>query len=150
MLTATAITSRLNDTTTTAIAEHWNTAYPAMRAITTNRITTHRRHIHSQAWVIDPNHPHADALRTYTPTEAQTRRRLTNTEHLRRTLHQLDNGTHRACTRSTGSFSPRAAYTAVRALLGITSANDHDLGAIYRLAAVLADASDEQHRLLTG
>ena len=138
----------IDDATAAAIAELWNAAYPTMRAIATHRINAYRQQIEDQAWHIKPNHPRADILRPFLPTEANIRRRLKNTEDLRRTLHQLDNGTHRACTRSPGSFSIHSAYAAVRSLLGATSLNDHQLAGAYRLAAALADASDERHREL--
>lgn len=130
------------------IAALWNAAYPTMRAITTHRITTHRQQIHDRVWDINPTNPNADILRAYTPTEAKLHRRLKNTEALRRTLHQLDRGTHRACTQSPPGFSALSAYTAVRALLNTTSVNDHGLAAVYRLAAVLAEAAEERHREL--
>ncbi|WP_405960772.1 hypothetical protein OG235_27800 [Streptomyces sp. NBC_00024] len=150
MLTAATARShgRLDDTTATHIADLWNTAYPVMRALATARIDAYRRQISEQAWHIDPNHPHADVLRAYTPTEAQLQRRLKNAEALRLTLGQLDRGTHRACTRSPGGFSVLAAYSAVRALLKTTSLNDEGLSAVYRLAAALADAADDLHREL--
>lgn len=148
MLTTATVRShgRTDDTTAGLIADLWNTAYPTMRAIATNRINAYRTQVRDEAWRIDPNHPHADTLRAYTPTEATIRRRLKNTETLRRELHQLDNGTHHACTRSPAGFTTGAAYTAVRALLDATTLNDRGLAAVYRLAAVLADAADERHR----
>lgn len=137
---------RVDDATATRIVDLWNTAYPAMRAIATDRIDAYRRQIRDEAWRIDPDHPHADVLRAYTPTEAQLRRRLKNAEELRRVLGQLDRGTHRACTRSPGGFTVRAAYSAVRALLKVTGLNEQGLSAVYRLAAELADAADDLHR----
>lgn len=141
-------TSRTDDTTAATIAELWNAAYPTMRAIATARVAAYRQQIEGEVWRIDPNHPQAEAIAPRIPTEATTRRRLKNAEDLRRALHQLDNGTHRACTRSPGGFSLLAAYAATRSLLDATSLNDHGLAAIYRLAAALADASDERHREL--
>ncbi|MDX2528005.1 hypothetical protein [Streptomyces europaeiscabiei] len=150
MLTAATARShgRIDDTTSTHIADLWNAAYPVMRALTTARIDAYRRQIRDEAWHVDPNHRHADVLRAHTPTEAQLRRRLKNAEALRLTLGQLDRGTHRACTRSPGGFTVRAAYWAVRALLDVTSTNDEGLSAVYGLAAALADAADELHREL--
>lgn len=139
---------RIDDTTATRIATLWNAAYPTMRAIATSRIDAYRRQIRDEAWKVDPNHPRADILQAYAPTEATLRRRLSNLETLRRVLGQLDRGTHRACTRSPGGFSVLSAYSAVRALLGATSVNDHGLAAVYQLAAVLAEAAEERHREL--
>lgn len=140
---------RIDDTTATRIADLWNAAYPTMRATVTARIDAYRGQIREQAWHVDPDHPHADVLRAYTPTEAQLRRRLKNAEALRRQLGQLDRGTHRACTRSPGGFTVLAAYSTVRALLKTTGLNDEGLAAVYRLAAVLADAADDLHRELS-
>lgn len=148
MLTAATARShgRIDDTTATRIADLWNAAYPTMRATVTGRIDAYRGQIRDESWQIDPDHPHADVLRAYTPTEAQLRRRLKNAEELRRVLGQLDRGTHRACTRSPGGFSVLAAYSAVRSLLKVTGLNDEGLSAVYRLAAELADAADDLHR----
>ncbi|MCZ4509946.1 hypothetical protein O3Q52_17425, partial [Streptomyces sp. ActVer] len=132
------------------IAALWAAAYPTMRAIATRRITAYRRQIADRVWDIDPTNPNAEIIRAYTPTEAKLHRRLKNTEVLRRTLHQLDNGTHRPCTQSPPSFSPLAAYTAVRAFLNTTGLNDHGLADVYRLAAVLAEAAEERYRELAG
>jgi len=150
MTTAATIRSygRIDDTTAARIADRWNTAYPTMRTIATARINGYRRQIEDRAWEIDPTHPHAEVLRAYTPTEAQLRHRLKNTETLRLKLGQLDRGTHRACTQSPGGFTVLAAYTAVRAFLSHTSVNDHGLAAVYELAAVLADAAEARHREL--
>jgi hypothetical protein len=137
-----------DEPTATRITTLWNAAYPTMRTIATSRITAYRQQIQDRVWDIDPTQPNADILRAYTPTEAKLHRRLKNTEGLRRTLHQLDRGTHRACTRSPGGFSTLSAYAAVRALLNATSLNDHDLAAVYQLAAVLAEAADERHRAI--
>lgn len=151
MTTAATIRShgRLDDTTATRIAALWNAAYPTMRTIATTRIDAYRRQVRDEAWNIDPNHPHAEALQAHAPTEATIRRRLSNLETLRRELGQLDRGTHRACTRSPGGFSTLSAYSAVRALLGATSVNDHGLAAVYQLAAVLAETAEERHRELS-
>lgn len=150
MLTAATVRAHgeIDDATATRIADLWNAAYPVMRAIATARIDSYRCQIRDEAWRIDPDHPHADVLRAYTPTEAQLRRRLKNAEALRLVLGQLHRGTHRACTRSPGGFSRHAAYSAVRALLDRTSSNDEGLSAVYRLAAELADAVDDLHRHL--
>lgn len=137
---------RIDDNTATRINDRWNAAYPTMRAIATGRINNYRHQIRNEAWKVDPNHPHAEALQAYTPSEATLRRRLANLEDLRRALGQLDRGTHRACTRSPGGFSINSAYAAVRALLNATSLNDPDLAAVYDLAAVLATATDEWRR----
>lgn len=130
------------------ITDLWNAAYPTMRAIATSRITGCRGQIADRVWDIDPANPNAEILRAYTPTEAKLRRRLKNTETLRRTLHQLDNGTHRPCTQSPPAFSPLAAYSAVRAFLGTTGINDRGLADVYQLAAVLAEAAEERCREL--
>ncbi|MFF7550900.1 hypothetical protein ACFZCU_45960 [Streptomyces canus] len=133
---------------TPAIATLWNTAYPTMRTLAGTRITHYRRQLQDRAWDIDPTQPNADLLAAHTPTEKQLRRSLKDIENLRRTLHQLDNGTHRPCTRSPGSFSTLAAYSAVRCLLATTSLNTHGLAPVYELAAALADAAEERHREL--
>ncbi|WP_255951593.1 hypothetical protein [Streptomyces odontomachi] len=133
----------IDEATATRIAELWNATYPTMRAVATARISAYRTQVAEKAWEVDPNHPHADDLRAFLPTEAKTRRRLKNAETLRRELGQLDRGTHRACTFSPGGFSVFSAYAAVRRLLAATSLNDHGLAAVYGLAAALADASDE-------
>lgn len=130
------------------IAALWNAAYPTMRAITTHRINAYRRQIEDRVWDIDPTQPNAELHRAYTPTEHKLHRRLKNTETLRRTLHQLDRGTHRPCTQSPPAFSPLAAYSAVRAFLDATGINDHGLADVYRLAAVLAEAAEERHHEL--
>lgn len=130
------------------LADPWNAAYPTMRAIATSRITAYRRQIADRVWDIDPANPNADILRAYTPTEPRLRRQLKNAETLRRTLHQLDHGTHRPCTQSPAAFSPFAAYGAVRGFLRTVSANDRGLGDVYRLAAVLAEAVEERCREL--
>lgn len=130
------------------IAPLWDAAYPTMRAIATSRITTYRSQIADRVWDIDPANPNAEILRAYTPTEPRLRRRLKNAETLRRTLHQIDNGTHRPCTQSPPAFSPFAAYGAVRDFLRTVSANDRGLGDVYRLAAVLAEAVEERCREL--
>lgn len=140
---------RIDDSTATRITEAWNAAYPVMRSVATDRVDAYRQQIKNEAWRIDPNHPRADILRPFLPTEASVRRKLKNAEALRRMLGQLDRGTHRACTRSPGGFSTFAAYNAVRALLQATTLNDRDLAAVYRLAAVLAETADERHRELT-
>ncbi|WP_328436959.1 hypothetical protein OHA71_06615 [Streptomyces sp. NBC_00444] len=137
-----------DEPTAAHITNLWNAAYPTMRTIATARIDAYRRQLHDRVWDIDPTHPHADVLRAYTPTEPALRRRLKNTEELRRTLGQLDRGTHRACTQSPGGFNIHSAYTAVRALLNATGLNDHGLADIYRLAAALAEAAEERHREL--
>lgn len=126
----------------------WNAAYPTMRAIATSRITAYRRQIEDRVWDIDPNQPNAELHRAYTPTENKLSRRLKNTENLRRTLHQIHNGTHRPCTQSPPAFSPLAAYSAVRAFLDATGINDRGLADVYRLAAALAEAAEERYREL--
>ena len=130
------------------IAPLWTAAYPTMRAIATHRITAYRRQIADRVWDIDTADPNAELLRAYTPTEHKLHRRLKNTENLRRTLHQLDNGTHRPCTQSPPAFSALAAYTAIRALLNLTGLNDHGLADVYLLAAALSEAAEERYREL--
>lgn len=126
----------------------WNAAYPTMRATATSRIAGHRQQITDRVWDIDPANPNAELIRAYTPTEAKLHRRLKNAETLRRTLHQINSGTHRPCTQSPPAFSPFAAYGAVRDFLRTVSFNDHGLGDVYRLAAVLAEAVEERCREL--
>lgn len=138
----------LDSTSAARIADHWNTAYPTMRVLATDRINAYRLQVRDEAWKVDPAHPHAEAIQAFTPSEATIRRRLANLEALRRTLGQLDRGTHRACTRSPGGFSVLAAYSAVRSLLGATTVNDEGLAAVYQLAAVLSEAAEERHREL--
>ncbi|WP_406444476.1 hypothetical protein OHB14_36535 [Streptomyces sp. NBC_01613] len=139
---------RLDDTTATRITHLWNAAYPTMRTIASHRINAYRRQLEDQIWNINPNHPQADALRAFMPTENAIRRSLKDIEDLRRVLGQLDRGTHRACTRSPGGFSVLAAYSAVRCLLAATGLNDCGLAAVYELAACLADAAEVRHREL--
>lgn len=144
MLTLAAARSygRLDNTTATDITRHWNLAYPTMRATTTRRITTDRQHIANRRWDIDPTNPNADLLRAYTRTEPDVRRSLRHAEELRRTLHQLNNGTHRPCTQSPAGFSITAAYSAVRDVLPLTTINDRGLTDLYQLAALLAYIQD--------
>ncbi|MFF0142650.1 hypothetical protein ACFYRN_40235 [Streptomyces sp. NPDC005227] len=101
------------------LVEHWSAAYPAMRTILDSVITAQR----------GAKRPTADL------------RRLEDT---RRELGQVDRGTHRVCTRSAPSFSPTSAGWLVRNVIAVTHVGHPDAGAIYRLAAELADlAADE-------
>ncbi|MFD8621701.1 hypothetical protein [Streptomyces sp. NPDC059513] len=101
------------------LVEHWSAAYPAMRAILDSVITAQRT----------AERPTVDL------------RRLEDT---RRELGQVDRGTHRVCTRSAPSFSPTSAAWLVRNVIAVTYVGHPDAGAIYRLAAELADlAADE-------
>lgn len=136
--------SRVDSATAADIAAHWNDAYPLMREIATSYINGMRVSISRESWKVDPDHPYAEALRRSAPSEASLRRRLKGAEELRRKLGQLDRGTHRACTRSSGGFSPASAYGIVRNLLSLTSLNDTDLAKVYRLAAALAPVHDER------
>jgi hypothetical protein len=101
------------------LVEHWSAAYPAMRTILDTVITAQRT----------AERPTVDL------------RRLENT---RRELGQVDRGTHRLCTRSAPSFSPTTAGWLVRNVIAVTHVGHPQAGAIYRLAAELADlAADE-------
>lgn len=96
------------------IAERWNGVYPAMRTILDTVIKAQRA----------TDRPTVDVARL---------------EQVRRALGQLDRGTFKACTRSPGAFSVSDAFSAVRAVLRVTSIGHADAGAIYRLAGELAD-----------
>lgn len=124
------------------LADLWNLAYPAMRKIATGCIDGLRSYIEREGWIVDPGHPQAEALKAYATPEAKARRKLRHAEELRRDLGQLDRGTHKPCTRSSGCFSITSAYMAVRSLIGISSLSSEGLADIYRLAAVLAEAEE--------
>ena len=70
MTTAATIRShgRLDSPTATRIAAHWNTAYPTMRTLATDRINAYRLQVRDESWKVDPNHPHAEAIRAFAPT----------------------------------------------------------------------------------
>lgn len=133
----------LDDACAIRIADRWNIAYPIMRALVTERIEAERESLRRKIWNVDPTHPHADLLRATAPTEDTVRSRLKRYEELRRVLGQLDRGTHRACTRSSGGFSVSSAYAAVRGALQASSLNG-DLSAVYELAAALSQVCEEQ------
>lgn len=145
MLTADTVhrSGRVDRAGAARIADQWNAAYPVMREVATSFIDGMRASIRNESWKVDPKHPHAEFLRQCTPSEADIRARLKSAEDLRRELGQLDRGTHRACTRSVGGFSPSYAYTAVRSLLDLTSLNSTGLAVVYRLMATLSLAHDE-------
>jgi hypothetical protein len=124
------------------LADLWNRAYPTMREIATNNINGLRLSIERKSWEVDPRHPQAEALKSFLPKEERVRRKLKLAEDLRRTLGQVDRGTHKLCTRSPGGFSVTGAYMVVRNLIGISSLSTKGLGDVYRLAAVLADAEE--------
>lgn len=125
------------------LADLWNAAYPVMRRVATNYIKGMRRSIDEKVWEVDPKHPKAETLRELMPSEAKLTGKMKRGEELRRILGQLDRGTHKLCTRSPGSFTVTGAYMAVRHLLNITSLSEPELGKVYRLAAVLAEAEEE-------
>lgn len=148
MLTADMVheTGRFSYADAERLADNWNAAYPHMREISSNYITSMRQRIEDRSWEVDPTHPAAEFLRQSTPSEAGVRRKLKLAEDLRRDLGQLDRGTHKLCTRSPGSFTISGAYLAVRNLLRITSLNSPGLPKIYRLAAMLAEAEAELNK----
>lgn len=100
------------------LVEHWNAAYPAMRMILDTVITAQRQ---AQRRTVD----------------------LPRLENARRELGQVDRGTHRVCTRSAPFFSPTTAGWRVRDVLAVTHVGHPQAGAIYRLAAELADLAVE-------
>ncbi|MGW3491514.1 hypothetical protein [Streptomyces sp. NPDC001054] len=101
------------------LVEHWSDAYPAMRTILDSVITAQRA---AESPTVD----------------------LRRLEGTRRELGQVDRGTYRVCTRSAPSFSPTNAGWMVRDVIAVTYVGHPDAGAIYRLAAELADlAADE-------
>lgn len=101
------------------LVERWHAAYPAMRTILDTVITAQRK---AQRPTVD----------------------LRRLEDARRELGQVDRGTHRVCTRSAPSFSPTSAGGLVREVIVVTHVGHRDAGAIYRLAAELAElAADE-------
>ncbi|MFJ9427571.1 hypothetical protein [Streptomyces sp. NPDC101249] len=128
----------LDDTTAADIAELWNAAYPTMRDIVTGNINGDRQRITDRVWDIDPASPGAAWMLDRTPTERQLRHRLRTFEALRRTLGQLDRGTHKACTRSPGGFSVSSAYSAVQDTLNAAGTRSQGMEAVYTLAAALA------------
>lgn len=99
---------------TRIIADCWNAVYPAMRGILDSVIKAQRR----------TDRPTVDVV---------------NLERVRRELGQLDRGTFKACTRSSGAFSVFDALSHVREVLNVTSLGAPGAGAIYRLAGELAD-----------
>lgn len=104
--------------------EAWAATYPAMR----NILDT----------VIRANRPAA--------TPVVDVRRL---ERVRLELGQLHRGTHRPCTQSPPAFSPFAAFSLVREVCETTPLGHPATGAIYRLAAELADQSAVFERRFT-
>lgn len=124
------------------LADLWNAAYPSMREIASGSIAALRTSIKAKSWEVDPSHPQAEVLRKCVSSEQKLRRKLKLAEDLRRDLGQLDRGTHKLCTRSPGSFTVTGAYMAVRNLIRITSLNSGGLPAVFRLAAVLAEAEE--------
>ncbi|MFI1734970.1 hypothetical protein ACH40E_38305 [Streptomyces acidicola] len=100
------------------LVEHWSAAYPAMRTILDTVIAAQR----------GAERPTVD---------------LPRLERARRELGQVDRGTHRVCTRSEPFFSPTAAGWLVEDVIAITHIGRPHAGAIYRLAAELADLAVE-------
>ncbi|MFF2132421.1 hypothetical protein ACFVW1_45225 [Streptomyces olivochromogenes] len=96
------------------LVEYWSTAYPAMRTILDTVIAAQRR----------AERPTVD---------------LPRLENARRELGQVDRGTHRGCTRSAPFFSPTIVGWLVRHVIDIMHIGHSQAGAIYRLAAELAD-----------
>ncbi|MFE1075145.1 hypothetical protein ACFW5W_28500 [Streptomyces sp. NPDC058783] len=103
---------------TQRIADRWNAAYPAMRAILDAVITAQRA----------AEQPAVDVARL---------------ERVRREMGQQDRGTFKACTASPGGFSIFDAFSQVREVVNVTSIGHPDAGAILRLCAELADAVAE-------
>ncbi len=100
------------------LVEHWNAAYPAMRTVLDTVIAAQRK----------AERPTVD---------------LPRLERVRRELGQVDRGTHSVCTRSAPFFSPTAAEWLVRDVIAVTHVGHPQAGAIYRLAAELADLAVE-------
>lgn len=137
---------RLDETSASHLAEQWNTAYPTMRKVVTRQIAADRRYIAEQGWKIDPDSAAAEFRQAHARTEIVARHSLRLAEELRRTLGQLDRGTHRPCTRSPQGFSVTSAYWAVRDVLPMTTINDRDLSDLYQLASLLAYIADSLAR----
>jgi hypothetical protein len=102
----------------------WPAVYPAMRQILDAVIRANR----------GVSRPVADVSRL---------------ERVRLELGQLDRGTHRPCTQSPPAFSPFAAFSLVREVCETTPLGHPATGAIYRLAADLADQSAVFERRFT-
>ncbi|MEU3279194.1 hypothetical protein [Streptomyces antibioticus] len=106
------------------IAVAWNGVYPAMRRVLDTVINAQR----------------GAERRTVN---------LPRLERVRRELGQLDRGTYRGCTRSPAAFSISGSLSNVRAVLEVTSVGTPELGDMYRLAALLADATVQCARRFT-
>jgi hypothetical protein len=102
----------------------WSAVYPAMRQILDAVIRANR----------GASRPVANVSRL---------------ERARLELGQLDRGTHRPCTQSPPAFSPFAAFSLVREVCETTPLGHPATGAIYRLAAELADQSAVFERRFT-
>ncbi|MFC7885235.1 hypothetical protein ACFUVV_25665 [Streptomyces sp. NPDC057376] len=116
---ATEVKNRfITETRAQRIADRWNAAYPAMRAILDTVIKAQR----------GAEQPTVDVARL---------------ERVRREMGQQDRGSFKACTRSPGGFSIFDAFSQVREVVNVTSIGHADAGAILRLCAELADAVAE-------
>lgn len=96
------------------LVERWKAAYPAMRTILDTVIAAQRQ---AERLTVD----------------------LSRLERVRRELGQVDRGTHRVCTRSAPFFSPTEAGWLVRDVIDVMPLAHPQAGAVYRLAAELAD-----------
>ena len=143
MLTIAAARSygQLDDTTAGDLTRQWNAVYPTMRKLVTRKVDSDRRYIAGRRWEFDTGSSEV-VFADPEPSEAAVRRSLHLAEALRRTLGQLDRGTHRPCTQSPQGFSVISAYWAVRDVLAMTITSDRDLSDLYQLASLLAYISD--------
>lgn len=117
MLTADSVTNRyIPVEQAQEIAVAWNGVYPAMRRVLDTVIKAQRG---AKRRTVD----------------------LPRLERARRELGQLHRGTYRGCTRSPAAFSLFGSISNVREVLEVTSVGTPELGDMYRLAALLADAN---------
>lgn len=130
MLTTDSVTTRfIGQDQAQRIADRWNAVYPRMREILTSAIEAQR------AAEQPSGDPRPAIMQEIWPATAD----LAKLEAVRRELGQLDRGTFKDCTCSTGGFSVSEARDRVHQVLNVTSTGDPALGAIYRLAGELAD-----------
>lgn len=137
MLTAADIRnfdSRIAPDSAQRIADQWNLAYPHMRAALTAAIAGHRAFLATteQRFLTEER-------------QAEATQFIKDRQQVRRELGQLDRCVFQQCTRSPGGFSLTAALAALPAVLDAFPYGAAHLGDVYRLAAVLADVTHEQH-----
>ncbi|MFJ5728772.1 hypothetical protein [Streptomyces paradoxus] len=112
------------------IADLWNTAYPGMRADLTKEINRTAPF----AGATDESSDHWKA-------------HIRRAKRTRRELAQLDNCTHRGCTRSPAGFSVSSALYVVSDFVHMRAghlAGPND-GNVFRLLAELADSTAARH-----